>query len=386
MGGVKYIRRGGWPRIEAGDKAAFLDALRRGFRLEDAATACGFSLAGFYGARGRDAAFKAGWAEALRVSADAERAGGGRRRSGSAGGGSGGGGGGGGGGADGAGAWIIAPNNGRRLQKRRMRHVRFDAERQRLFIDHFAGSCDTSEAAEAAGVCESTVYKHRLRNDAFARVFQAALEQGYVRLEVEAVRQRLEAQRLMGRELGSGKVPPGEVAQEFERVLKLLTRWDRRRGASGAEPGPEGGDGYYGPRAGLRLGPRPGPRTVRHERLRNWTFDEAIAALEKKLKALDIPILALPGEIVARYDGVEAGGADQEGSEPNARDDTADADGADGAGGGGDARDGDDPGAAEGADGADGAGDADGADDAGGTDDAGGRPGAEDGDGPEAGP
>jgi hypothetical protein len=111
-------------------------------------------------------------------------------------------------------------------------------------------------------VSVSPVYRHRAKDPDFAAAFQDALEQGYARLEAEALRQRLEAQR----QLREGVLPAGEIAQEFERVLKLLQRWDRRNG-------------------------RVGPRTVAPGRRRRWTFEEAIAELDRYLAALGIPIV-----------------------------------------------------------------------------------------------
>jgi hypothetical protein len=70
----------------------------------------------------------------------------------------------------------------------------------------------------------------------------------------------------------------GEVSEEFDRVMKLLDRWDRRNG-------------------------RLGVRNVAPEKRPALSIDEAIDLLEKKLRNLDIPILKLPPDIAARYDG-----------------------------------------------------------------------------------
>ena len=53
------------------------------------------------------------------------------------------------------------------------------------------------------------------------------------------------------------------MAQEFERVMKLLARYDRRDG-------------------------RVGPREIGHGRQRRWTFEEAMVALDKKLRSLGL--------------------------------------------------------------------------------------------------
>lgn len=218
-------------RIDSAALGRFLAALRRGARLQDAAAEAGFSLAGFYRVRKRDPDFAAAWAEAMAFSAA---------------------------------PCFIAAGNRRRLQLRRVRRPLFTAERKQLFLDHFAGTCDVAAAARATGVCESTVYRHLHQDPDFARAFDRALATGYVRLETEALRQRLEAQR----RFREGTAPIGEIAQEFERVLKLLTRWERRNGSLG-------------------------PRSVSPGRLKSCTFDEAMELLERKLTALGY---RLPGE------------------------------------------------------------------------------------------
>lgn len=243
MGRRNDSRRRRAPRrrwIGQAAKNVFLAAVRHGARLEDAAEVAGHSLPGFYAARGRDAAFAAAWVEALAVSAARER-----------------------GEPDGPmlgpddGSLSVAPNNKRRLQARKMRHVRFGPERRATFLAHFAGTCDMTAAAEAAGVHETTVYKYRQRHPEFADDCERVLRQGYVRLEAEALRQRLEAQR----KLRDGLIPAGEIADEFERVMKLLARWDRRNGPAGT-------------------------RSIGHGRQRSMTFEEAMEALEKKLMGL----------------------------------------------------------------------------------------------------
>ena len=142
-----------------------------------------------------------------------------------------------------------------------MRHVRFDERRKGVFLVHFARSCDLIAAAAEAGVCERTVYYHLQRDQAFAEAFRAALEEGYRWLEAEAVRARIEAQERLRAaieeaEAAGAPVPAAEEGVEFDRAMRLLERWDRGGG-------------------------RLGRREVGHGRQRRWTFEEAIAALDK---------------------------------------------------------------------------------------------------------
>jgi hypothetical protein len=211
-------------RIDAVAKGTFLATVRRGAPLAAAARAAGVSLPGLYGARRRDPVFEAGWKEAMAAS---------------------------------AGTYRIVANSKRPLQLRKMRNVRFDEARQQTFLDHFAGTADTVAAAAAAGVDKSTVYKHLKGDPGFAQEYRDALSLGYVALETEAVRQRLEAQA----RLQDGLMPTGEIPAEFERVMKLLARWERKDGSVGA-------------------------RRIGHGRQKSWTFDQAIEALAGKLKAL----------------------------------------------------------------------------------------------------
>jgi hypothetical protein len=252
--------RKGQKRISAHAKRVFVRAVQAGARLEAAAAAAGHSLEGFYGLRSRDPLFKRRWAAAMQSSGEAERA-------------------------------VVRGNNRRRLQRRRMRHLRFDTARQEVFLNHFAGCGDAREAAAVAGVDHSTVYKHRRKDPVFAAGFAEALEQCYARLEVEAVSQRLKAQQRLRRALDEGLVT-GEVSEEFERVMTLLNRWDRRSG-------------------------RPGVRAVAPEKRQPLSFDEAVALLERKLRNLDIPILQLPPAVAARYEDEdeegEGEGAEDEG-------------------------------------------------------------------------
>jgi len=228
--GAKKARGRGEPlrRVDALAMGRFIQALRRGESVEAAAKAAGFNVSNFYRRRRKDPDFAAAWADAMEAS-DSPR--------------------------------LIKPGNGRRLQLRKTRKLRFTQAKKDVFLAHFAGTCDLAAAAEAANVCVATVRNHRLKYPEFDADCQEALEQGYQHLEEEAVRERIAA---MAR-LKAGIAPAGEAATEFERQMKLLAHWRRR-------------DGRLGPRARSR------------ETLKRWSFDEAMGALEKRLKALKIPI------------------------------------------------------------------------------------------------
>ncbi len=162
---------------------------------------------------------------------------------------------------------LIAAGNKRRLQKRKSRRIRFTRDRKEKFIAHFAATCDQKASAEAAGVCASTVDKHLARDPEFAAAWQAALEVGYAALEAELLRQQRAAHEAhRQRPEPAYRVAPdpeaAAAAKDFERSLQLLIAWRRRDGRIGRRDSPSGD-----------------PR-------QRWSFDEAMALLEKKLNAL----------------------------------------------------------------------------------------------------
>lgn len=241
MSDAKPLRGGRKPAIGEEAKACFLDKLRAGARPEQAAAAAGHPLRTLYDARKREQVFRRAWEWALELAAVDERGGELALRT-----------------PDGDRIRIV-PHRHRLLQRRRMRWVKFTEARQQIYLDHFAGTADSEASAAAAGISVAAINSHRRKHPEFAAVETEALHIAYAKLESEALRQRLEAQRLMKENL----LPAGELAQEFERVMKLLNRYDRRNG---------------------RIGPREvGPG---HEQICSW--DEAIHVLDRKLRALGV--------------------------------------------------------------------------------------------------
>src|SRR3954469_19928994 len=228
--------------IDEAAKACFLEALRAGTSREEAAAEAGFPLGSLYNVRARDCVFRLGWEWALDLAAIDERGGELSRRT-----------------ADGEPGDRIAPKRGRVLQRQKARWVKFNAKRQQIYLDHFAGTADSEAAAAAAGISTHTVRAHARKHPEFAAVEKEALQDAYLRLEAEAVRQRLEAQRRLSENLE----PTGEIAQEFERVMKLPAPHDRRDG-------------------------RIARREVGHGSQERWPIEEAIEALDKKLRALGV--------------------------------------------------------------------------------------------------
>lgn len=209
------------------ETAAFIAALEAGATVAVAAKTAGCSVGTAYNRRRAEAAFRASWEAAVEKSNR---------------------------------PWLIAPKNGRRLQKWKPRPIKFTAERKAIYLEHFAATCDADEAARLAGVGDSTVYTHRKQDPEFAAGWAEALDAGYRNLEAELARQRLAAAKRMKAAVAAGAAAP-DHAQEFERGLALLKHYANRRG-------------------------RPEPRTRLARGDQKWSFGEAVAALEKKLKTL----------------------------------------------------------------------------------------------------
>lgn len=107
---------------------------------------------------------------------------------------------------------------------------------------------------------------HYLKDPEFAALHDECLRLCYPMLEAEAVRQRLAAQQ----RLRDNLEPTGEMMLEFERVMKLLARYDRLE-------------------SGMPACHRPA-----HSRVS--TFEEAILALDRKLRALGLRRGIVPPE------------------------------------------------------------------------------------------
>jgi hypothetical protein len=139
---------------------------------------------------------------------------------------------------------LIAAGNGRALQKRRSRRVRFTPARKEEFLAHFARTCDAEAAAAEAGVCDSTVYKHLRADPAFAEAWQEAMEMGHQLLRAELVAEQMAARARYKASLDCARDERGEEAaaeRDFERGLKLLESWQRREDSAARRAGRNGG-------------------------------------------------------------------------------------------------------------------------------------------------
>lgn len=111
--------------------------------------------------------------------------------------------------------------------------ARWTDEAAERFLDSLAASCNVTLSAERAGFRVETVYKHRREDAVFARRWQAALEQGYARIEMALVRRAADAME------GLAPDPATPIPEmTVEQALKVLSR--HRSAAAGLGRGRRG--------------------------------------------------------------------------------------------------------------------------------------------------
>jgi hypothetical protein len=62
-------------------------------------------------------------------------------------------------------------------------------ETAQVFLEWFAATCNVKLSAEKAGICYQTVFRHRMKDEAFAEAWDQALQQGYARLEARLLQE-----------------------------------------------------------------------------------------------------------------------------------------------------------------------------------------------------
>jgi transposase-like protein len=204
-------------------RAAFLRALGQGGSIAEAAREAGVHRATVYGWKRRIAGFAQALAEALAAGQAALAAGGAPC------------------------AMDQAVWQGER-QKPRVTRIkagtRWTAAVEQRFLDALAGECNVSAAARAAGFSNTSAYGRRRRLPAFRAEWDAALDEGWARLQAKLLRQ---AANGIAPAAGDG---PARIAEPDEdraiadtalalNLLKQHQAAGRGRGGGGALGGPE---------------------------------------------------------------------------------------------------------------------------------------------------
>ncbi|MFW2829102.1 hypothetical protein [Sphingomonas sp. ID0503] len=129
---------------------------------------------------------------------------------------------------------CIAGGAGRVKQVRTVRHDGWTAKKIKLFLDHFAGTCNVTASCAAAGMGVSSLYRMRARDAAFAAAFEDALIGGYTRLEAMVLDTALNGQEVE-RENEEGEVEVVREKVDPKFALRVLAMHQRKVAAIRAE-------------------------------------------------------------------------------------------------------------------------------------------------------
>ena len=129
----------------------------------------------------------------------------------------------------------------RSAHRRKPNRNAWTAAKRKTFLQVLAETCNVQAAERAAGIGAGSAYCLRLRDGEFARLWAAAMETGYVRLEAALLRRAMGAPRPDNPPLAElvATDDPSPAALDVDLAVKLLTR---RRGedhgarASGGPP------------------------------------------------------------------------------------------------------------------------------------------------------
>ena len=96
---------------------------------------------------------------------------------------------------------------------------RWSQAAERVFLEELAATCNVRASAAAAGFSTTAIYQRRMRWPGFAEAWDAALEQGYVRLETMLVEAATDS---LAREPIAGDRPvPAMTVAEAMNLLRL---------------------------------------------------------------------------------------------------------------------------------------------------------------------
>lgn len=109
-------------------------------------------------------------------------------------------------------------------------------EAEEIFFDALATDCNVTSAAEQAGFSTPTVYRLRRNRPDFAEKWQAALEQGYIRLELTLLEAAVDSLTVF--EFDESRPIPRMTVDQAMNVLRAHRNEVRGAGNSGPGRGP----------------------------------------------------------------------------------------------------------------------------------------------------
>ena len=172
------------------------------------------------------------------------------------------------------GEYMVRATRGRGIQVRRAGKGLLTAAGERTFLAHLAATANVRLAAAATGIGWNAIYARRQRSPSFAREMEAALVQGYERLELALLANAIESLEADGTDPGAWREAsdalPGPLEQMRVRDALMLLGFRRRNIVEGR--------------------PHPGLRG------RLATEEETDRALEKVLRRIELR-MARDGEV-----------------------------------------------------------------------------------------
>jgi hypothetical protein len=132
---------------------------------------------------------------------------------------------------------TIVSSKNRRLQKR-ARSKGWTPRKRKIFLEYLAATSNVTASVAEAGMSQPGVYQLRQRDSLFREAWDAALEQGYARLEAMLLERAFAASPTPS--IDGGKHVPAAEALDTELALKLLKQHQARRDGKrgrGALPG-----------------------------------------------------------------------------------------------------------------------------------------------------
>jgi len=152
---------------------------------------------------------------------------------------------------------VVRGGNGRRVQIARARMKQWTPRLEARFLETLAATCNVKAACAAVGLSVASAYQHADRWAAFANRWQAAVEEGYFRIEAQLLER---ATRSLSPD-DAAAFAPTPVVSEADAFQQLYMHQHKVRGR-GKAPGRE-------PRRRLEL------------------RDEAVAALVKAMDRIE---------------------------------------------------------------------------------------------------
>ena len=133
---------------------------------------------------------------------------------------------------------VIVGGAGRQRQKRAARHDGWTKAKRILFLDTFAGTCNTTLSAKKCGMTAHSVRALIRRDPQFAVLYEEALQEGYRRIEAELLARtlghQLDDENPTEEERGTVEPPEFDAAMALKvlqmRNAEAKARHDDRRG------------------------------------------------------------------------------------------------------------------------------------------------------------